>query len=73
MGERKATIFSDLYLLAHHGSCPMGDLNGKIGAAIPGIDLTHAGKKQTRDGGTDIRNVFGVIDKGNWLCIRCPV
>ena len=46
----KRLIYSTLQ---HHARRLAGDLHGKIGAAIPGVDLAHAGEIQPGDGSFD--------------------
>ncbi len=33
-------------IVKHHLGCATPDLDGKIGSAVPGVDLAHTGKKE---------------------------
>ena len=57
-------------LLTHHQTGSLAtDLNGKIRTSIPGIDLAHACKVQTWNGGRYFGDVPGMTHERNWLGI----
>jgi len=50
-----------------HSRGSAADLDGEVGATVPGVDLAHAGKVEAGDGGLDGGDVFGVVEQGHGL------
>ena len=64
-------ILENLFL---HETCrTAADFNREVSAAIPGIDLAHAGEVQTVKWRFDGRNILGVVQHWHRLAILCPV
>ena len=61
-----------LLTLKHHLCCATTDLNCEVCAAIPGVDLAHAGEIEAGDGRLNRRDVLRVVDQGNRLSIARP-
>ena len=59
-------------IVKHHMGRATPDLDGKIGSAVPGVNLAHTGKIKTGNACPNRRDVFGMVHQGNRLGVACP-
>ncbi len=66
---RGPALPGDRCLFHYQARGPAADLDRKVGAAVPGIDLAHAGEVQAGQRGLDGRDVLRMVDGRNRLGI----
>ena len=58
-------------ILQHHKRRFAGDLHGKVSAAVPRVDLAHAGVIKVGDRRLDREDIPRMIDQRDRLGVRC--
>lgn len=73
MFEKMIQILESVVLIVKHHLCRTpSDLYREVCAAVPGVNLAHAGEKKARNGRANRGDILGMVDQRHRLSVARP-